>query len=168
MTSNAIRIAQAGMQQTVYLDDRDISGALRGITVRMEAGETPQVELGLRVFQMLATAGKTEVHIADATRELLTRFGWILPTAGTGNARIVAERLRQIGQGWTAEHDDHHHLGQLLDAALFYLDESVSAAEWPWDELPSSRGDDRVADLTKAGALIAAEIDRLLRARGQA
>jgi hypothetical protein len=83
----------------------------------------------------------------------------------TGAELIIQERQRQIDvEGWTVEHDGHHQNGELIAAAIFYADEATSAMEWPWDELPRSRGDDRIRDLTKAGALIAAEIDRLVRA----
>jgi len=84
----------------------------------------------------------------------------------TGAELITQERRRQIDvKGRTVEHDDHHRDGELLAAALVYADPSVSAMEWPWEVPPWSRGDDRIRDLTKAGALIAAEIDRLQRAQ---
>lgn len=87
----------------------------------------------------------------------------------TGAELIAAERRRQIDdEGWTPDHDDHHQDGELLAAALVYADRSdPPLVEWPWGEPPAGLGDDRIRDLTKAGALIAAELDRLLRASGQ-
>ncbi|HYS41149.1 MAG TPA: hypothetical protein VEO01_36505 [Pseudonocardiaceae bacterium] len=82
-----------------------------------------------------------------------------------GVALIALERQRQIAKGWTAEHDDRHPGDQLVQAAMFYADESASATDWPWDTLPT-RGT-RIRDLERAGALIAAEIDRLHRAAGR-
>jgi hypothetical protein len=79
-----------------------------------------------------------------------------------GAALIAAERRRQIEvECWTYEHDRNHWRGELVQAAIFYADPEASAMEWPWAELPKAKGEDRVRDLVKAGALIAAEIDRL-------
>jgi hypothetical protein len=103
-----------------------------------------------------------------------------------GIALIVAERRRQItDEGFDADHDDKHTLGDLSLAATAYarigsatirgasadefpVDMMMAEGEWPseWEEYwrPS---DDPIRNLVKAGALIAAEIDRLLRAKGQ-
>jgi hypothetical protein len=84
----------------------------------------------------------------------------------TGVELITQERQRQIdAEGWTPEHDDHHRDGELVAAALVYADRAdPPLVEWPWGELPAGLGVARIRDLTKAGALIAAEIDRLVRA----
>jgi hypothetical protein len=82
-----------------------------------------------------------------------------------GAERIAAERQRQIEkEGWTPEHDAEHADGQLARAAACYVeitfDRHVSH-DWPWDLRwwkPSKR---KIRNLEKAGALIAAEIDRL-------
>ncbi|KXF89908.1 hypothetical protein AT574_14275 [Phaeobacter inhibens] len=95
----------------------------------------------------------------------------------TGIEAIAAERKRQIeAEGWTPEHDDRHVSAELAQAAAAYAlnccDNSdgpelrfMGADIWPWSDFwkPSA---DPICDLTKAGALIAAEIDRLLRQRG--
>lgn len=85
----------------------------------------------------------------------------------TGVELIAAERQRQITtEGWTAEHDQKHDQGQLVDAAVCYLvptDDDVHDWYWPWARSwwkPTP--DDRIRELVKAGALIAAEIDRRL------
>jgi len=80
----------------------------------------------------------------------------------SGIELIAAERKRQIeGEGCTSEHDDQHTDGSLKQAAIAYL-----GGTWPksW----SRQGDKRkehgpIRRLVIAGALIAAEIDRLLR-----
>lgn len=95
-------------------------------------------------------------------------------TAGlrSGVDRIAAERSRQIEQeGWTAEHDDGH-ANDLLLAAIAYSYEGIrtghpmALAIWPWDE-EWWKPTDRIRSLVKAGALIAAEIDRLQRVTSQ-
>lgn len=89
-----------------------------------------------------------------------------------GAKMIANERERQIAQeGWTAEHDEGHATGELIEAAECYLRTDHYSAEqsrraapvnWPW-ESTAWKPTTRVRDLVKAGALIAAEIDRLLR-----
>lgn len=89
----------------------------------------------------------------------------------TGIELISDERKRQVeSEGWTAEHDDEHDNHQLSEAAACYAlgvptavsNDVAKVPLWPWDESWWKPGD-RVRDLVKAGALIAAEIDRLQR-----
>lgn len=86
----------------------------------------------------------------------------------SGIEAIAAERRRQIdAEGWTAEHDDQHANGEIAVAAGCYAFTSAIGkvnlpVMWPWD-LKWWKPKDRRADLVRAGALIAAEIDRLDR-----
>lgn len=107
-----------------------------------------------------------------------------------GAQLIVAERRRQrCVEGWTAEHDDQHKDRSMAMVCALYAAPvplfeltggrtSYSFVDpWPdswsgeWDKRRrDSRGrpkdkslDEQVSDLTKAGALAAAEIDRILR-----
>jgi hypothetical protein len=93
---------------------------------------------------------------------------------------ISKERQRQIDEkGCTAEHDDQWVKGELSDAAACYalskkdreLDVLVCDSVqyllprlWPWlcEFKPTPKT--RIRELAKAGALIAAEIDRIKRA----
>jgi hypothetical protein len=90
----------------------------------------------------------------------------------TGAERIAAERRRQIAdEGYYAQHDDHHDRDELVYGAIAYATPLYARRprggppfDWPWrddDWKPSP--DDRIRELVKAGALIAAEIDRLIR-----
>lgn len=92
------------------------------------------------------------------------------PRREDGAGLIAAERARQItAEGWTPEHDDEHEGNELLQAAVWYLDNGaefdfgLSLPPWPWEPAAWKPSDDRVRQLVKAGALIAAEIDRLKR-----
>jgi hypothetical protein len=85
---------------------------------------------------------------------------------------IAAERARQQRvEGWTPAHDDTHDKGEMLDAAACYaavvkfpaLIRRGSPSTWPWALSWWKPSDDPIRNLVKAGALIAAEIDRLQR-----
>lgn len=96
-----------------------------------------------------------------------------------GAERIAAERQRQIdGKGYDAAHDDEHVGAEINLAAAQYLDIAFwttiapkdpgawdERACWPWEDSEFKPSRDPVRLLEKAGALIAAEIDRLLRLR---
>lgn len=94
----------------------------------------------------------------------------------TGVELISQERHRQIHEeGWHPEHDNEHIEGELALAATAYAKESLYAdkiTEWrprvpenfPINWNPAGRfPPSRIRTLVKAGALIAAEIDRLQR-----
>lgn len=91
----------------------------------------------------------------------------------SGVELIAAERLRQQAEeGHTAQHDRNHFAGDLARAAAVYAtpphqrrylsDDHRAPVGWPWHEDDYKPGD-RLRELVKAGALIAAEIDRSLR-----
>ena len=88
---------------------------------------------------------------------------------------VKNERIRQIKEeGYSWRHDDQETTHQLSDAAIVYATPAPLRYEimhkWPWDIKyfkPDSTAtiDGRIRELTKAGALICAEIDRLIRAK---
>lgn len=86
-----------------------------------------------------------------------------------GAEMIAAERKRQIEkEGWTAEHDVQHDDESLVWAAVYYAlpdgcgtsEEAAFPASWDRSWAKKAK-DTRVRQLVKAGALIAAEIDRI-------
>lgn len=95
-----------------------------------------------------------------------------------GTDLIAAERKRQIEvEGWTPEHDDEHSACELTMAAHAYTYAAVGQINgvcwpdidgnvpnsWPWEDGWWKPSVFPIRNLVKAGALIAAEIDRLLR-----
>lgn len=93
-----------------------------------------------------------------------------------GVGLIAAERARQIAvEGWAPEHDDEHEEDELAMAAACYAKPAYRRSfawqvpeGWPWGLGSWKPGDsaspvERIRDLSKAGALCAAEIDRLQR-----
>jgi hypothetical protein len=90
----------------------------------------------------------------------------------SGVELIAEERQRQIDQeGWTEEHDDQWQGGEMAKAAMAYTysryisSKDVLVLYWPWDK-KFWKPKDPIRDLVRAGALIAAEIDRLQRGGG--
>jgi hypothetical protein len=96
----------------------------------------------------------------------------------SGVELIKRERARQMSEeGWTPKHDDTHKRGEMAFAGAAYArlsgqiaihganKEALSAEPlaWPWAEKWWKPSEDQVRNLVKAGALIAAEIDRLQR-----
>lgn len=96
-----------------------------------------------------------------------------LPPFHSGAELIALERQRQMEvEKWTPEHDDKHDAGTLVAAAVTYALEATfdgPSAKGTWfnkfwcfeDRWFKPKG--KIRDLVRAGALIAAEIDRLQR-----
>lgn len=121
---------------------------------------------------------------SEALKSILQFIEPLQETKKTGVELVADERQRQIEkEGWTAEHDAEHVCGELTDAAVMYairgywkkrIDPMIVGIDempgimWPFSMesfKPSNEPwpDGRIRDLVKAGALIAAEIDRLLK-----
>ena len=94
----------------------------------------------------------------------------------TGIQLIAQERKRQIeSEGYTSLNDEVYLEGELANAAAYYfmIDELIDFMDenwgndmhlhiWPFDLNYLKRvPEDRIRELQKAGALIAAEIDRI-------
>jgi len=103
------------------------------------------------------------------------RAYWDHLVVSSGAKLIAAERQRQMDmEGWTTAHDDTHTEGELVGAALCYAsyaaqqargqetDERLLLQHWPWDA-SWWKPRDPISNLVRAGALIAAEIERLQR-----
>ena len=92
--------------------------------------------------------------------------------ASTGAQLIADERVRQMAEeGYSAAHDDAHAHGELISVAAAYAlfaiapESFVRTLLWPWQRDQFKPSDDSIHNLARAGALLAAEIDRLLRAQ---
>ena len=92
-----------------------------------------------------------------------------------GAKLIAAERKRQFDdEGWSPSHDAGHVFSELNRAAQCYAEAAREVTcgtamqlvkripdAWPWEPCWWKPSDDPVRNLVKAGALLAAEIDRL-------
>lgn len=89
--------------------------------------------------------------------------------AKTGIQLIAEERQRQIEvEGFNENHDAQYEARELLRAAHCYMIADLNyyknsiVPTWPWPiEWWKPSPDNRIRELQKAGALIAAEIDRI-------
>lgn len=146
-------------------------------------------DFAVRMGELLTTLARAEDRSQLAVLvDLHDAGGSGAATPTSGVQLIAAERRRQVeAEGWTAEHDDAHHRGELIEAARCYayaaqvaewhdlsdwfgLDAegrinlpAAANARWPWSPRDWKPTGDPVRDLTRAAALLAAEIDRLLR-----
>lgn len=117
-----------------------------------------------------------EQHEIDRYAAIINMSATRVPPVPSGVELIAAERLRQItAEGYDWAHDDEHDEGELALAAAAYAMTSIGEVEdrgngevwWPWrsrhDAADGFKPTYGVRDLVRAGALIAAEIDRLQR-----
>ena len=100
----------------------------------------------------------------------------------SGIFAIQEERMRQqIVEGFDPEHDGQHIGGEIAEAAACYAQcaatqeywknrmgyggkiATMYSVQWPWDSKWWKPNEDPLVNLVKAGALIAAEIDRIKR-----
>lgn len=133
------------------------------------------------IISKLAKMGVAEGNI-DGMIESLQRaegilhdedlnFTWLRPGADL----IASERARQVVvEGWTAEHDDGYDGAELIAAAIGYANAAATQVrdgctwgelpdDWPWMPCWWKPSEDPNRNLAKAGALLAAAIDRQQR-----
>lgn len=141
----------------------------------------------MRLFLVVLADPGSELESPDALeaylRALIEEPGSGLKVASEGVRLIAAERQRQISkEGYSTAHDDDHVHGELARAAAAYAlapDRRDLAFDlWPWQNgmnlhetpvegRPNTFQIDVQRVLVKAGALIAAELDRLTRLKGK-
>jgi hypothetical protein len=142
-------------------------------------------------LEMLVKGYPANARPLQIIADLRTALGSHPADDMSGAALIAAERVRQLEkEGWDAAHDDRHDRGELVAAAVCYAADGapkhprpflpggmVYAAHqrgasafsfvdpWPWDSRWDKRGLKKptTRKLAIAGALLAAEIDRVAR-----
>lgn len=71
-------------QGTITVDGHDLSNATRGISLRSEVGQMPEILLDLVVIETTRIdAEEVEVTIPTATAEALVALGWTPPATET-------------------------------------------------------------------------------------
>lgn len=125
-------------------------------------------------------AGVLVRELRDITANAQRNLGMPVGTV-SGVELLAVERHRQKhAKGYDDVHDAGHAPGEILSAAIAYaifarwqvrehvgwtraqVDEIILENWWPWDEREWKPVEDKpIHNLVKAGALVAAEIDRL-------
>ncbi|WP_197707205.1 hypothetical protein [Pseudoalteromonas piscicida] len=128
----------------------------------------------------------TTVLVGDYPRAVALKSDKVISRFVNGALLITRERNRQlIEEGHSTEQDDQYKNGALAMAGIVYATVASVSPElreeyrqvfkqgqrvhhWPWDGSnpklePKDDLESRIKELTKAGALIAAEIDKLQR-----
>ena len=125
-------------------------------------------------YTMLSEGFLTGPAAKDAARSLAAVYTKATGTLGgperhepSGDELIADERRRQIyAENWSPEHDDTHVRGELArEGALYALEGTVweTQVDGLCGNWESRTRKSRIRQLAIAGALIAAEIDRLQR-----
>lgn len=164
-------IARSDLKAFKYASPKTI----RELTTPRGQSSSPWVEdqAGYRVHDYL----DWNPSQAEEQRDREAWNGGVRPI--TGVDLIAEERIRQMTlEGWTPQHDDQHWEGTMTAAACCYatlawrqvdgtirisVDGMPPPSGWPWEAEWWKPNDDPVRNLAKAGALIAAELDRLQR-----
>lgn len=145
--------------------------------------EVINLKLDKKRFDLLNSALSMAVGFSQeekTTKEIEDLIGYILTESErpkTGAELIADERDRQITvEGFTPDKDKGYLCSELSDAAIMYAmrdywknrlpaefvgDDKNPGWIWPFHADWWKPSDDRIRNLQKAGALIAAEIDRL-------
>jgi hypothetical protein len=180
-----IRTSRGPRTGTVWSREID---AVRAAAVFLPNDRTA-ADFAIRVGELLTTLARVEDRSQLAVLvDLHGASEHGASSTSPGVELIAAERRRQIeAEGYDAAHDDLHGQGELIEAARCYayaaqvaewheladwfgLDAdgrinlpSPSNARWPWTRKDWKPAGDPLRDLIKAAALLAAEVDRLLR-----
>lgn len=152
----------------------EVSESVMGTLVTVTSPE------GWAIFEALYQRGVRPTEpIQRVVQEMAEEIGYLrqqladLRSQSPGGAGLIAqERTRQIEEeGFTPDRDAGYVDRQLAFAALGYLEAATHGPSfsppptWPWSPAWWRPGN-QLGSLVKAGALIAAEIDRLQRAEG--
>lgn len=166
--------AELQKHKTELLDDIAALQELKNVATT----ERDELRAVLKRNNDLLPAGNEHTDL----RMLLEEFFRSYRERCDGVGAIAKERREQVSKGWTQEHDSEHQRGEIARAAMEYLEIATSqiimttegslmeAKElkfvpasvcWPWEVCTWRPADNPLGNLIKAGALIAAEIDRL-------
>jgi hypothetical protein len=179
LSTPAMLVAAQSWCNATYFGADTIDGSQAWLEIPTGAGTRTRAQVGDYIAR--TASGKFFVACKALFEELYSS------QSGSGADLILIERARQQRQitqeGWDAEHDSEHTDGELAQAAACYANlaadlvshdydcdftdaaQYASRHDWPdsWDRAWWKPSPDPVRNLVKAGALIAAEIDRLQR-----
>lgn len=109
-------------------------------------------------YKQITLVTEQGLHSEPISIDDLAEVGGENPQSGL--SLVTAEREAQLLQ-WPLDHDRRNHAaGELWIQAVLLLDKNIDVNLDPWG-LRKKYAGDRIKQLTVAGALIMAEIDRL-------
>lgn len=156
----------------------ELIAAAAALVMRCCSGDAEGL-LSCNFCQRVSELGRPILHGETCPVGRVQRAGVKAMVPADGCGLIAIERLRQIqAEGWTPEHDDSHQMGELASASMCYASTAIDPELhdlgtspndirdewWPFGDEWWNPCADPIRNLVKAGALIAAEIDRLQRA----
>ena len=151
------------------IDTTSYSESMKKLIARQMVASTIE-NIGKQVKMLCDAVGKI---MSDNNHDIEKKnTNWTpSPDFLSGVDLICMERERQmIEKGYTAAHDDEETDDRLAYAAVCYAIPNFPSKQiyvedfYPWaDYTYKPTPDNRIKELVKAGALIAAEIDRLQR-----
>lgn len=176
-------LAAANMPTCAYKADIAFDLADAMLAERERRTNQPQPAPVATQDKSTGAAAAPDFPAAIAAKQIVDA-ATVAPGRGFGIDLIQAERCRQVvDKGFDAAHDDLYADGSILQCAIEVLRPSQEMRDfedgkthiwgpgaWPFERARHIRkkyGDDHVHQLVIAGAMIAAEIDRLDRARGK-
>ncbi len=126
-----------------------------------------------RIRDFMGSTEEAQRFAQEAINRLTSR------PASASAMGAIAEQVAKNRAAYSAEHDDGHVSGELLDAASCYLEWAGQqvlhgrgdiatlmagvGVMWPFEPESWKPSNDPIRNLAHAGALIVAEIERLLR-----
>ena len=142
--------------------------ALISTTIDRERFSTIVKRMTDRHMSLAGIIAMNSVTHADAlVKELAKGKKFYTAFESDGATRIAKERQRQIEkEGYDEEHDAQEPINRMVACAISYamydIDEKEADAWWEWDR-QYFKPKDRLRNLERAGALIAAAIDKLVK-----
>lgn len=80
MTRHQVEITGGPLQYRVLIDGVDIAHGVSGLTVRMQVGAVPEVELDLELIDVTQLGSiEAEVMLGASVHETLVALGWTPP-----------------------------------------------------------------------------------------
>lgn len=167
--------------QNAHAIVRENRDAIRAILAEVQKERDEAIALQKHIRSNLKTRERHAVEAGKDRDAAQARAQLETALREQGGVGLIAqERLRQIEkEGWSKDHDAHHDMGELAKAAACYACpnairefasqrghvqyDSVDRPDtltWPFEQEELKLGSE-IRNLVKAGALIAAEIDRL-------
>ena len=117
--------------------------------------------IGLERQRQIGVEGWAREH--DEMQLTAAAACYLKAADATGNAQVRSISVRRLIERRGLKPDADPYYRRMLDDPISHTFGDAPPERWPWDESWWKPSNDSIRNLVKAGALIAAEIDRLHR-----